>query len=255
VNKANSTVPLLKPIKVTLNRKDKKDAYGLVLGCNYYIKEILPNSVAASEANLKKGDILLKLNDLNSDQLSLVEATKIILKTKENKLHLTVKRNSSSSMCSAESDELIESQQQPPFVVNNSPSSSNSSSSDGSNNNGNNNINTVEKNDGTDLMANANNLITPASSSITTTTTTNEQINSENYQNTNAMAASAVELSVNADSALQEVRAELAQSTQPLTQQILTSKQLFKPINSDSTTLTNSSRIPQFFSKYLLIYK
>ena len=93
----STTISSLKPIKLTFNRKDKKELYGIVVGCKYYIKEILPNSLAANEPNLKHGDILLKLNDFEIEQISLIEANRILSKSKENKLHLVVKRNSSSS--------------------------------------------------------------------------------------------------------------------------------------------------------------
>ena len=103
-----NTVPLLKPMKVCLSRKDKKDPFGIVLGCKFYIKEIVPNSLAANEASLRKGDILVKLNDLNSEQLSLHEATKMLQKTKESKLNLVVRRN---SLASSDSDDLSEDMQ------------------------------------------------------------------------------------------------------------------------------------------------
>jgi hypothetical protein len=99
-----STLSSLKPIKVTLNKKDKKDTFGIVLGCKYFIKDILPNSLAAAEANLRKGDVIVKLNDLSFEQLSFVEAKKLLSKPKENKLNLIVRRNSvSSSMSSGSS--------------------------------------------------------------------------------------------------------------------------------------------------------
>ena len=103
-----NTVPLLKPMKVCLSRKDKKDPFGIVLGCKFYIKEIVPNSLAANEASLRKGDILVKLNDLNSEQLSLLEATKMLHKTKESKLNLVVRRN---SLASSDSDDLSDDMQ------------------------------------------------------------------------------------------------------------------------------------------------
>ena len=96
----------LKPFKVTLSKKDKKDTFGIVLGCKYYIKDILPNSVASNETNLRKGDLLLKLNDLSHDQFSLFTARKILQKTKESKVHLVIKRNSvGSSLSSVSEDE------------------------------------------------------------------------------------------------------------------------------------------------------
>jgi C-terminal processing protease CtpA/Prc len=101
---SSHSISSLKPIKLTFNRKDKKELYGIIVGCKYYIKEILPNSLAANEANLKLGDVLLKLNDFDVEQISLIEANRILTKSKENKLHLVVKRNSMSSL---EDEELF----------------------------------------------------------------------------------------------------------------------------------------------------
>jgi hypothetical protein len=98
-------VSSLKPFKVTLSKRDKKDTFGIVLGCKYYIKDILPNSVASNETNLRKGDLLLKLNDLSHDQFSLFTARKILQKTKESKVHLVIKRNSVCSSLSSVSDD------------------------------------------------------------------------------------------------------------------------------------------------------
>ena len=52
------------PFKVTLNRKNKKDEFGIVLGYKLYVKEITANSLAAQEGGLKEGDTLLKVNSL-----------------------------------------------------------------------------------------------------------------------------------------------------------------------------------------------
>ena len=95
----------LKPFKVTLSKRDKKEAFGIVLGCKYYIKDIVPNSVASGEANLRKGDLLLKINDLSHDQFSLFTARKILQKSKESKVHLVVKRASAGSSMSSLSDD------------------------------------------------------------------------------------------------------------------------------------------------------
>ena len=35
--------------------------YGIVLGYKLYIKEIIPNSIAALEGNLKEGDTIVKV--------------------------------------------------------------------------------------------------------------------------------------------------------------------------------------------------
>jgi hypothetical protein len=104
---SSHSISSLKPIKLTFNRKDKKELYGIVVGCKYYIKEILPDSLAANEANLKLGDLLLKLNDFDVEQISVVEANRILTKSKENKLHLVVKRSSVSSFSGGEEEELV----------------------------------------------------------------------------------------------------------------------------------------------------
>jgi hypothetical protein len=91
---ATTSLSSMKPSKITLNKKDaRKDQFGVVLGCHLYIKEILVDSLAAHESSgLKKGDLVLKINDLSADHVSLYQANKIILKSKENKLNLVVKR-------------------------------------------------------------------------------------------------------------------------------------------------------------------
>jgi tight junction protein 1 len=97
----------LKPIKISFNRKDKKEPYGIVVGCKYFIKEIVPNSLASLEPNLRVGDILLKLNDFEIEQISLLEANRILSKTKENKLNLLVKRASQVLLNSSDEEDMI----------------------------------------------------------------------------------------------------------------------------------------------------
>ncbi|WAR29516.1 ZO2-like protein, partial [Mya arenaria] len=79
------------PLKITLAKRNRKDEYGLVLGCKYYIKEIVPNSLAAQEGGLKEGDTL---NNSPIESLSLVEARKLLEKSKEKlQLIITKKKN------------------------------------------------------------------------------------------------------------------------------------------------------------------
>ncbi|XP_064644896.1 tight junction protein ZO-1-like isoform X2 [Lineus longissimus] len=81
------------PIKLTLTKKLRKDEYGLVLGCRLYVKEITGNSLAAQEGALKEGDTILKINNTTADNLSLVEAQRLLEKSRD-KVHLvTVKEN------------------------------------------------------------------------------------------------------------------------------------------------------------------
>lgn len=35
--------------------------YGIVLGCKIYVKEVIPNSLAAQDGSLKQGDSILKV--------------------------------------------------------------------------------------------------------------------------------------------------------------------------------------------------
>ncbi|XP_064596394.1 tight junction protein ZO-1-like [Liolophura sinensis] len=77
------------PLKVTLSKKHRKDEYGVVLGCKYFIKEIRGNSLAAQEGGLKEGDSVLKINNIPVETLSLTEAKKHIEKNKD-KLHLVI---------------------------------------------------------------------------------------------------------------------------------------------------------------------
>lgn len=112
----NSTqsISCMKPIKVQLSRKDKKEAFGIVLGCKFYIKDIVPNSIAAQETNLRKGDILLKLNDLSYEQFSLLDANKLIAKYKDSKLNLLIKRDNLNDEIEKEDQEEISGQVEPP---------------------------------------------------------------------------------------------------------------------------------------------
>lgn len=51
---SSTSLSSMKPIKVALCKRDKKDSFGIVLGCRYYIKDIIPNSPASNEPSLKK---------------------------------------------------------------------------------------------------------------------------------------------------------------------------------------------------------
>ncbi|KAK2192766.1 hypothetical protein NP493_23g04001 [Ridgeia piscesae] len=82
------------PFKVTLHKKNKKAEYGFVLAQKVYIKEITGNSVAAEEGGLKEGDILLKVNNLPIESLSLNEVKKCMDRSRD-KLQLVVVKQGS----------------------------------------------------------------------------------------------------------------------------------------------------------------
>lgn len=56
---SSTSLSSMKPIKVSLYKREKKDSFGIVLGCRYYIKDILPNTPAANEPSLKKVSLVL----------------------------------------------------------------------------------------------------------------------------------------------------------------------------------------------------
>ena len=55
--------PMFKQIKVQLSKKEKKDNFGIVLGCKYFIEEIIEDSLADyPEVKLRPGDAILKVS-------------------------------------------------------------------------------------------------------------------------------------------------------------------------------------------------
>ncbi|XP_056002906.1 tight junction protein ZO-1-like isoform X5 [Ostrea edulis] len=80
------------PLKITLSRKNRREDVGVVLGCKFYIKEITGNSLAAQDGGLKEGDVVLKINSTPVENLSLVDAKKVIEKTKD-KLQLFITKS------------------------------------------------------------------------------------------------------------------------------------------------------------------
>lgn len=83
-------------LKVTLTKSNKKDDFGIVLGCRLFIKEISTKArdqLAANGYSLQKGDILTRIHNTNcGDTMNLKEAKKIIDGCKE-RLNLIVMRD------------------------------------------------------------------------------------------------------------------------------------------------------------------
>ncbi|BFZ25795.1 hypothetical protein BsWGS_28834 [Bradybaena similaris] len=79
------------PFSINLNKTSKKDEFGIVLGCKLFIKEIVQQSLASRESSLKEGHIVLKINNTPVENLSLMEAKKLIDKCRD-KLQLIVKK-------------------------------------------------------------------------------------------------------------------------------------------------------------------
>uniref|UniRef100_A0A1I8BIT7 PDZ domain-containing protein n=1 Tax=Meloidogyne hapla TaxID=6305 RepID=A0A1I8BIT7_MELHA len=79
-------------LKFTLSKSRKKDDFGIVLGCKFYIKEILNPKLAEKEPGLKEGDSVLRINGQSLDGVSLEEATRLLQRSRE-KLSLVVQRD------------------------------------------------------------------------------------------------------------------------------------------------------------------
>ncbi|XP_076356367.1 tight junction protein ZO-3-like isoform X3 [Tachypleus tridentatus] len=87
-------------MKVTLTKNRKKEDFGIVLGCRIYVKEITNKTGIEKDCNLQEGDVIMKINNSGTDNMSIKEARKLIENTKE-KLHLLVRRE----QCSSEVEE------------------------------------------------------------------------------------------------------------------------------------------------------
>uniref|UniRef100_A0A3B5LWF2 PDZ domain-containing protein n=1 Tax=Xiphophorus couchianus TaxID=32473 RepID=A0A3B5LWF2_9TELE len=81
-----------KPIKTTLVKKRATDEYGLKLGSQIFIKHMTDSGLAAKEGTLQEGDLILKINGMTTENLSLLE-TKHLVEKSRGKLTMTVLRD------------------------------------------------------------------------------------------------------------------------------------------------------------------
>ncbi|XP_037545359.1 tight junction protein ZO-1 isoform X2 [Nematolebias whitei] len=81
-----------KPSKVTLVKSRKNEEYGLRLASHIFVKDISPESLAARDGNIREGDVVLKINGTVTENLSLVDAKKLIERSK-GKLKMVVQRD------------------------------------------------------------------------------------------------------------------------------------------------------------------
>lgn len=83
-------------IKLVLTKSNKKDDFGIVLGCRLFIKEISSKArdhLVANGYTLQEGDIVTRIHNTNTnDAMSIKEARKIIDSCKE-RLNLVVSRD------------------------------------------------------------------------------------------------------------------------------------------------------------------
>uniref|UniRef100_A0A3B3B9I0 PDZ domain-containing protein n=1 Tax=Oryzias melastigma TaxID=30732 RepID=A0A3B3B9I0_ORYME len=81
-----------KPIKTTLIKKKSTDEYGLKLGSQIFIKHMTETGLAAKEGTLQEGDLILKINGMTTENLSLLE-TKHLVEKSRGKLTMMVLRD------------------------------------------------------------------------------------------------------------------------------------------------------------------
>ncbi|XP_068558498.1 tight junction protein ZO-3 isoform X2 [Cebidichthys violaceus] len=81
-----------KPIRTTLLKKKVTDEYGLKLGSQIFIKHMTETGLAAKEGTLQEGDLILKINGMTTENLSLLE-TKHLVEKSRGKLTMTVLRD------------------------------------------------------------------------------------------------------------------------------------------------------------------
>ncbi|KAM8875806.1 tight junction protein ZO-3 isoform 2-T2 [Spinachia spinachia] len=81
-----------KAIKTTLLKKKVTDEYGLKLGSQIFIKHMTETGLAAKEGTLQEGDLILKINGMTTENLSLLE-TKHLVEKSRGKLTMTVLRD------------------------------------------------------------------------------------------------------------------------------------------------------------------
>ncbi|XP_015178182.1 PREDICTED: tight junction protein ZO-2 isoform X3 [Polistes dominula] len=75
--------------RLTLTRNNKKDDFGIVLGCRLYVKE-----VTRENTGVKPGDILTRISGIAADNMSLKEARKLMDQCKD-RLSIVITRDSS----------------------------------------------------------------------------------------------------------------------------------------------------------------
>ncbi|KZC11268.1 Tight junction protein ZO-1, partial [Dufourea novaeangliae] len=75
--------------RLTLTRNNKKDDFGIVLGCRLYVKE-----VTRENTGVKPGDVLTRIGSVATDNMSLKEAKKLMDQCKD-RLSIVVTRDNS----------------------------------------------------------------------------------------------------------------------------------------------------------------
>ncbi|WKX92856.1 hypothetical protein Q1695_010692 [Nippostrongylus brasiliensis] len=79
-------------LKFTLSKSRKKDDFGIVLGCRFYIKEIRNPKLAEKDPGLREGDSVLRVNGQSVDGSTLEEVNKWLERSRD-KLCLVIQRD------------------------------------------------------------------------------------------------------------------------------------------------------------------
>ncbi|NXX51775.1 ZO3 protein, partial [Tricholaema leucomelas] len=82
----------MKPITSVLVKQKQNEEYGLKLGSQLFIKHVVENGLAAKGSSLQEGDLILKINGVASEDMSLADTQQLIEKT-EGVLTLLVLRD------------------------------------------------------------------------------------------------------------------------------------------------------------------
>ncbi|KAK7912588.1 hypothetical protein WMY93_012799 [Mugilogobius chulae] len=94
-SQASSAPP--RPSKVTLVKSRKSEEYGLRLASHIFVKDISPESLAARDGHIQEGDVVLKINGTVTENLSLIDAKKLIERSK-GKLKMVVQRDDKATL-------------------------------------------------------------------------------------------------------------------------------------------------------------
>ncbi|XP_043391802.1 tight junction protein ZO-3 isoform X1 [Chelonia mydas] len=82
----------MKPIRSVLVKQKEGEEYGLKLGSQIFIKHITETGLAAKDSSLHEGDLILKINGVTSENLSLAD-TRMLIERSEGTLRLLVFRD------------------------------------------------------------------------------------------------------------------------------------------------------------------
>uniref|UniRef100_A0A4W3GPF4 Tight junction protein ZO-2 n=1 Tax=Callorhinchus milii TaxID=7868 RepID=A0A4W3GPF4_CALMI len=91
-NNSHSDLTFNKPIQSVLVKQNPNEEYGLRLGSQVYIKHMSPSGLATKDGVLQEGDIILKINGIVTENISL-EDTRTLIEKSEGKLALLVLRD------------------------------------------------------------------------------------------------------------------------------------------------------------------